>query len=104
MRRSQSFIPLNLQGCRLHIVAHSMGSYVLHHALQNMDATVVSNLSQQVSSVMFAAPDVDRAGFEGMIRRIMSSTEGSLSYFDAMLHPSMLSHFNAVLHCSEHVF
>jgi esterase/lipase superfamily enzyme len=47
----------------IHIVAHSMGSRVLAHALRDMDPEAPS---RRFREIMLAAPDIDAEVFEGL--------------------------------------
>jgi esterase/lipase superfamily enzyme len=66
-----------LQGARkLHIVAHSMGNYVLKKALDNLkEKTAQLHAFRSVTrTVTFAAPDVGRNDFKEMVNDLVPGT------------------------------
>jgi hypothetical protein len=61
-----SFTPQGIK--RLHIIAHSMGNYLLYRALyKECDAPVAKKLLADVATVSFAAPDVEREELDELL-------------------------------------
>jgi esterase/lipase superfamily enzyme len=56
--------PADLCQQRIHVVAHSMGNYLLRHALQYVIGRGTNNLSRLCDQIIMAAPDEDEDGFE----------------------------------------
>ncbi len=56
--------PADLCQQRIHVVAHSMGNYLLRHALQYVIGRGTNNLSRLCDQIIMAAPDEDEDSFE----------------------------------------
>jgi len=56
--------PADLCQQRIHVAAHSMGNYLLRHALQYVIGRGTNNLSRLCDQIIMAAPDEDEDSFE----------------------------------------
>jgi esterase/lipase superfamily enzyme len=57
-------------GCRVHIVAHSMGTMLTLESLRQLYARYGDTVTSKIGAVVFAAPDIDMDVFSSAIQRI----------------------------------
>ncbi|MDO9337082.1 MAG: alpha/beta fold hydrolase [Caulobacteraceae bacterium] len=91
--------PAELCRRRIHIVAHSMGNYLLRHALQYVIGRGTNYLARLCEQVILAAPDEDEDAFEhdhklALLPRIARQVTVYFSRHDRALTISDLSKSN----------
>lgn len=81
LRKFLDIIQTNTKRGKVHIVAHSMGNYVLLDVLAEMaDVAAAAGEEPYFGEVILAAPDVNAEEFERISRKLIGSSDGVTLY------------------------